>query len=261
MPISIALIVVPTVLWATLLQSWSDDIATLGAMVVVIVTLFVSCLAALLSAYYVEPGILPVVPANDEEATVPSGGLPNDRPRYVVEIGDKRYELQEKRAKFCRQTNSCVENFDHYCPWVGNAVGVRNYFFFVAFLTSAVLLCLAVGATACVRVMLDLQKDRSVEALLNSSATSGRAIVCFVLILYCAIVLLSVGGLWIFHMQLICSATTTNEAIKGVWNGRRNPHNRGCCGNCSRVWCSRRRPSYVMSDAGSAPLIINETRT
>jgi palmitoyltransferase len=38
------------------------------------------------------------------------------------------------RAKHCSVTDRCIEVFDHFCPWVGNAIGKRNRHTFLAFL-------------------------------------------------------------------------------------------------------------------------------
>jgi hypothetical protein len=38
------------------------------------------------------------------------------------------------RAKHCAVTDRCIEVFDHYCPWVGNAIGKRNRHTFLVFL-------------------------------------------------------------------------------------------------------------------------------
>ena len=84
-----------------------------------------------------EPGILMV----DESPETEGGGSylgsfdrgpPKVKLRVVVQ--GQMLELHQKRAKMCRQLDSCIENFDHYCPWVGNAIGRRNYRLFVFFL-------------------------------------------------------------------------------------------------------------------------------
>ena len=38
------------------------------------------------------------------------------------------------RSKHCRVTRRCVLMFDHYCPFVGNAVGLYNYRYFFMYL-------------------------------------------------------------------------------------------------------------------------------
>jgi palmitoyltransferase len=38
------------------------------------------------------------------------------------------------RAKHCSVTGRCVALFDHFCPWVGNAIGAGNRALFAAFL-------------------------------------------------------------------------------------------------------------------------------
>ena len=62
-------------------------------------------------------------------------------------------DMELLRAKMCRQTDSCIWEFDHFCPWVGNAVGRRNYRSFVAFLTVVCALNLALLASTTIRLM------------------------------------------------------------------------------------------------------------
>lgn len=45
-----------------------------------------------------------------------------------------------------RKTSNCIEKYDHYCQWVGNAIGKRNYRLFLSFITATLvyLLCFVV---------------------------------------------------------------------------------------------------------------------
>ncbi|KAJ9511104.1 hypothetical protein QJQ45_013141 [Haematococcus lacustris] len=60
------------------------------------------------------------------------------------------------RAKHCSVTDRCIEVFDHYCPWVGNAIGKGNRHWFILFLwlelyglaTSAIITCIIIHAHA-----------------------------------------------------------------------------------------------------------------
>lgn len=48
------------------------------------------------------------------------------------------------RAHHCGDTEVCVHEFDHYCPWVGTVVGKRNhryFFFFLAGVRARARLC------------------------------------------------------------------------------------------------------------------------
>lgn len=50
------------------------------------------------------------------------------------------------RSKHCNFTDRCVEVYDHFCPWVGNAVGKNNRHVFIGFLAcTAAALCIGGG--------------------------------------------------------------------------------------------------------------------
>ena len=42
--------------------------------------------------------------------------------------------LADRRARYSRYTDVIVARLDHYCSWIGSPVGVRNLFYYVAFL-------------------------------------------------------------------------------------------------------------------------------
>ena len=50
------------------------------------------------------------------------------------------------RASHCRETNRCVDKWDHYCPWVGNSIGRRNYRCFLCFVVTTLVHALLLGS-------------------------------------------------------------------------------------------------------------------
>ncbi|KAG7399272.1 Palmitoyltransferase zdhhc13 [Phytophthora boehmeriae] len=147
------------------------------------------------------------------------------------------------RGKHCAELNACIAKFDHYCPFVVNAIGARNHAVFLGFLFSAVL-SIALELIACwrfARVQPDLIPDFTIQwqwwrwdtSLLSYLTGSSSAaattpglfdwiwsVAHFQPVLFCVMLLDIVQIAWIaymlfFHTYLMCAALTTNEVVKG----------------------------------------------
>jgi hypothetical protein len=81
----------------------------------VVAVLLLLCLAALVLAWVTEPGILHVITHDQQTWYI------HDR------CTGEEHELVEFRAKFCRETGNCIENFDHFCPWVRVQAPADNF--------------------------------------------------------------------------------------------------------------------------------------
>ncbi|CAA7028791.1 unnamed protein product [Microthlaspi erraticum] len=57
------------------------------------------------------------------------------------------------RASHCSICNNCVQKFDHHCPWVGQCIALRNYPYFICFISTSTLLCLYVFVFSWVSVL------------------------------------------------------------------------------------------------------------
>jgi len=56
--------------------------------------------------------------------------------------------IKPDRAHHDSATGECVLKFDHFCPWVNNAVGFRNYKFFCLFIAYGCIYCLYIFVTS-----------------------------------------------------------------------------------------------------------------
>ncbi|XP_061106696.1 uncharacterized protein LOC133134510 [Conger conger] len=100
------------------------------------------------------------------------------------------------RAKHCRATNRCVEQFDHYCPYIYNTVGRRNRTYFLGFLSSMSLNCF-MGVYLCV----------------DWFSQMGRSLFIGTGFLFMAIVGAISGIMAFICLHMAALNTTTNELL------------------------------------------------
>lgn len=278
LPTALLLILLPMVSWCIFVVPWLLKELKGGGWVLLIlaVMLFMLTLMPLMLAHLVEPGLLPTT-AEDlasveggadsakngkiptEESDEENGGLKRaawfcgeapkggTRKKHVVMMSGSRYDMNTFRAKVCRETENAVENFDHFCPWVGNVVGRRNYRYFVLFILTVPIFSLFIGFTSAYVVVVNANRfapsdtgedDHSLENVMAPA----------IIAVYAGVFACTLCGLSSYHLNLIAEGQTTNEDLKHVYTSRANPNNKGCCSNYRAFFCSSVRKSYVDDD-------------
>jgi len=159
------------------------------------------------------------------------------------------------RAKHCATTDRCIECFDHFCPWVGNAVGKGNRHYFLTFLWLELAAIVISGIT----VVVSLHRAIRIS---NERGIGAMAIVGPILfVVFDLILAVSVAALAIAQASQVSRNVTTNELSN--WsrygylheNGRGdgdfvNPFDRGCRKNCREVYFPARAPKPVYTVEG-----------
>ncbi|CDW56454.1 zf-DHHC domain containing protein [Trichuris trichiura] len=150
------------------------------------------------------------------------------------------------RTSHCSVCDNCIERFDHHCPWVGNCIGKRNYRYFYVFLLSLSFLCVFIFACVVVHAVLVTKEKNFVQFIQECPGSLVVALICFFSVW-------SVLGLTGFHSYLITANQTTNEDIKGQFdgkkegrNGYRNPYSAGnFFRDCANALCGPQYPSLI----------------
>jgi len=199
-----------------------------------------------------DPGILPRCPAPPPGAPLP------EPPAHVYRYDgsnlvycDTCSLFRPPRAKHCRYSDNCVLEFDHFCPWVGTAVGLRNLRFFLAFVTSTFALALFIALTSGLEVRRRAhtqaraeQDDPKAWTRYLGDAVAAEPSVAAVGI-FGALVALSLISLLVYHAYLVSIAETTNENLRNTYLRHVNPYDRGCLANWRRVLCAPLPPSQL----------------
>ncbi|XP_031280368.1 probable protein S-acyltransferase 1 [Pistacia vera] len=140
------------------------------------------------------------------------------------------------RVSHCSICNNCVQKFDHHCPWVGQCIGLRNYPFFICFISSSTFLCIYVFFFSCMNV---LRQEGSLLMIMSEDILS------VVLIVYCFIAVWFVGGLTVFHFYLMCFNQTTYENFRYRYDKKENPFNKGMAKNLKEIFFTKIPPSMI----------------
>jgi len=196
------------------------------------------------------------------------------RPGDVLSLDEWRV-ARPPRASHDRKTGRCVAKFDHYCPWVGNSVGERNYVWFLLFVAGVCALswtrCApplqdssrlpaptllsnhgALGINSlggCVYHVVDsalrIEREKGISAGRAWGKAVGGAVGSVLLACYLIVAATLTTALLLLHVYLVSTGRTTAEFFKGTFRGVTNPHDRGCLANWRALllprasnWCS-----------------------
>ncbi|KAL4430689.1 hypothetical protein ABPG75_005945 [Micractinium tetrahymenae] len=138
------------------------------------------------------------------------------------------------RAKHCPVTGRCVEAFDHYCPWVGNAIGRGNRHLFLTFLW------LELGAILVSTIVAVVRIHDAVTAARGQSRPHLILIGPVMFVVFDIFLLISVAALAIAQASQVARNVTTNELanwhrykyMHGPDGDFLNPFDRGWRRNC-----------------------------
>jgi ribosomal protein L40E len=150
------------------------------------------------------------------------------------------HSYRPPRSKHCRVCDSCVLRFDHHCPWIMNCVGLHNHKAFMIFLLGTV-----------AHALYEFVFDGLTLAVICNRWYSGvghlpRETTVLVLVahtVYLVFILLPVGQLADYHLEVLMKNLTTNEDMNDTYERFGNPFERGGIrGNCWYFWCGPRDP-------------------
>lgn len=139
--------------------------------------------------------------------------------------------VKPARSKHCSLCNMCLARFDHHCIWINNCVGIGNHRYFLCFLGIHLVICFyGFGLGTTILYDIAVQKELFNAVFVNPvtreryNATylivlqyllATESMIVFIAVL-CAIMGIVLFGFFGWHMNLVRTATTTNELSK--WN-------------------------------------------
>lgn len=131
----------------------ADSLVATAIFLLLYMPAFLLALASLFMAWTTDPGCVPMgarplVTVKRASSTTLDGGSNSSRggstarKRALRRCPKCNDNFKPGRAHHDSVTGRCVVKFDHFCPWVGNAVGAMNHKFFVLFVGYTMTSCL-----------------------------------------------------------------------------------------------------------------------
>ena len=187
-----------------------------------------SAIITLWLAATTEPGILPRQPRWKEP--IPPSDPTGIGQAFPFKYCSTCHIYRPHRAKHCSFCNNCVLVFDHHCPWTGNCVGLRNYHYFLWFVTTVNLLCAFVSGLCIARLILEIKAEGAIGAGVSACPYAvGVGIFAF-------LILVTTLPLWFYHvLTLLQRGETTNENLRSTYANLPNPFHKGFCSNFKRA--------------------------
>ena len=141
---------------------------------------------------------------------------------------DTKHPKYPYRTIYCRQTRRWVATYDHYCGVLSTPIGEKNHARFWLFLQmQTIAVCWGIGIV-----------HSGFRWAFGEQSWWGLNLHAFITVLFLYIVLLFVGGLYLFHSFLACTCLTTYEFMRSdridYLKGTRDfdlPYSRGLGGN------------------------------
>ena len=200
----------------------------------IIIILYIITVALLIIASFCDPGIIlnfplekRIIEDRKESKIFQLGYIKNYKYCETCSI------MRPSRSTHCGDCNNCVEKFDHHCPWIGTCVGKRNYkyfYFFLFFLNFLICLVIIFSLYYLIKRITELVKEnnlleesKKIKNIISYSLT--EVIMSLYIIIYEALVMIFVTGLFFYHTKLVLRNITTKEDIKKFWeNPQGNPY-------------------------------------